>query len=353
MSPRCCRAASCSWAARRCPARSSKRFAASPPAASSTITVRRRRPSARSPSRWPTVWRTWSARRPVPAGVTGELCIGGAGVAHGYIHAPELTAERFVPHPIHGEAGGRVYLTGDRVRRRLDGRIDFLGRIDDQVKIRGFRVEPAEVESVLSRCPGIAQAVVLPQAAENGEIRLTGFILPATESGTSPDEARRYLADRLPDYMVPASLAVVDQMPLTPNGKVDRRALRDMATARQAGGQADSADAPRNEVEEALLRIWSGVLEADRIGINDSFFDLGGHSLAAIKVISRVREELGVHLSMATMFDAPTIAGLAKIIDAERQPAGADASLDAIMSELSGLSDEDIARLLENDTAPR
>jgi len=258
---------------------------------------------------------------PVPVGVPGELCAAGDGLAQGYWRRPALTAERFVPDPfaerVSGRPGERMYRTGDRVRLLPDGRVEFLGRFDQQVKLRGFRVEPGEIEAVVAGHPAVRQAVVLvldaegPAATGLGERRLVAFV--AVDADDDPGDLRRYLGDRLPDYMVPASVVRLDAMPRTANGKVDRRALAalDRPVARSAGAHVP----PRTPTEEALAAIWSEVLEVGPVGAHDDFFDLGGHSLLATRVASRVRTVFGVDLPLRAVFEAGTLAELAAVLD--------------------------------------
>jgi amino acid adenylation domain-containing protein len=257
-----------------------------------------------------------AGQRLVPVGVPGELCISGEGLARGYLWQPALTAERFLPDPFAAEAGGRMYRTGDRVRRLADGDLDFLGRSDHQVKIRGMRVELGEIEALLGQHPAVRQAVVLVPAG-----RLTAYLTPAAE-GAPPasGELRSFLAVRLPAYMVPQDWVLLDALPLTPNGKVDRRALAAIAVA----VPREAYQAPRTPLERALAAVWAELLPVDPaapIGVRDDFFHLGGHSLLAIQVASRLRRALGIEVEIRTLFEAPTIEGLARRIEADRPPA--------------------------------
>ncbi|HEV2844207.1 MAG TPA: condensation domain-containing protein, partial [Thermoanaerobaculia bacterium] len=239
-----------------------------------------------------------------PAGVPGELLIGGAGLARGYLDRPELTAERFVPDPF-GGAGSRLYRTGDLARFRADGRLECLGRIDHQVKVRGFRIELGEVEVALESHPGVAQAVVM---ASPDFQTLTAWIVPRQTAAVTPAELRAFLLTRLPEYMAPSGFVLLEALPLTPNGKVDRRALV-VVQPRPAAPAGETA--PRTPVEELLAGIWERVLRAEGIGVHSNFFDLGGHSLLATRMMSRVREAFGVELPLRALFEAPTVAGLA------------------------------------------
>ncbi|HEU0079960.1 MAG TPA: amino acid adenylation domain-containing protein, partial [Longimicrobiaceae bacterium] len=255
-----------------------------------------------------------------PTGVPGELWIGGAGVARGYGGRPELTAERFVPDALSGDLGARVYRSGDRVRWRADGVLEFLGRVDQQVKVRGFRIEPGEVEAALLGHPSVREAVVVVRE-DGGERRLVGYVVAAEGAAVDAGELRAWLKGRLPEYMVPPAVVELETLPLTPTGKVDRRAL----PAPDASGGGEYV-APRGEVEERLAAIWASVLGVERVGIHDDFFALGGHSLLATRVTSRVREVFGVELPLRAVFEAPTVAGLAGWLSGPaEQPAGPSA----------------------------
>jgi amino acid adenylation domain-containing protein len=246
--------------------------------------------------------------QPLPAGVPGELFLGGAGQARGYLGRPDLTAERFVPDPFGSsrEGGGRLYRTGDLVRFRADGALDFLGRIDHQVKVRGFRVELGEIEAALVRHPAVEAAAVILR-----EDRLVAYAAGAA----SPDELRAWLRASLPGPMIPSIFVILDRLPQTPTGKVDRRALPVPSEA------APEEAVLANPTEEILAGIVADVLGVARVGVRDSFFDLGGHSLLAARVVSRVREALGVELPLRALFEEPTVAGLARRIAGAEAPA--------------------------------
>ena len=253
-----------------------------------------------------------AAMEPVPVGVPGELYVGGVGVARGYLNRPAMTAERFVPDPFGGDTGARLYRTGDRVRRRADGQIEFLGRADQQVKVRGFRVEPGEIEAALREHPSVRDAVVVARGDASGGARLVAYVVPVDGTAVAEDELRERLGERLPAHMVPSVFVALDAIPTLPNGKVDRRALPEPAwTDRQ------QYVAPRNPVEETLAAIWAEVLRVDRIGIDDNFFQAGGHSLLATRMVARVREALGVELPLRAIFEAPTIRALAGRVGGE------------------------------------
>ncbi|MEV1176803.1 amino acid adenylation domain-containing protein, partial [Nonomuraea sp. NPDC049784] len=249
-----------------------------------------------------------------PAGVPGELFIGGAGVARGYHDRPGLTAERFVADPF-GLPGARLYRTGDRVRWRADGELEYLGRLDHQVKIRGFRIEPGEVEGALRAHPEVSAAIVVARQ-DDGDRRLVAYVVPADlRAGTPPaGELRAFLRRTLPDHLVPTVFAELAAIPLMPNGKIDRAAL----PAPESGphGEPGEFTAPRTATEEVLAGVWAQVLGLDRIAADDNFFELGGHSLAAIQVISRLRAAFHIELALAELFDHPTVRKLAGVVDA-------------------------------------
>ena len=248
--------------------------------------------------------------RPVPVGVVGELWLGGAGLARGYLGRPGLTAASFVPDPFGGEAGGRLYRTGDRVRRRPDGELEFLGRLDQQVKVRGFRVELGEVEAALAAHPAVREAA----AGVRGE-RLAAWVAPVAGGELDAAVLRGHLEQRLPAYMVPSLWTRVEALPRTPNGKLDRRAL---PAPRPAG---DAGEPPQGPLEERLAALWSELLEVAVVGRHDSFFALGGHSLLATRLVARLRRDLGVELPVRAVFEAPTVARLARQVEAARRSA--------------------------------
>jgi acyl carrier protein len=275
-----------------------------------------------------------SAGRPVPIGVPGELWIGGAGVTRGYLGRPELTMERY---PV--VAGCRFYRTGDLARRCDDGNLEFLGRTDDQVKIRGFRVEPGEIEAELCRHPVVREAVVLARDGADGDRRLVAWVLPAAGVDVPPPldaELREFLAKRLPSYMIPALFVPVADFPQTANGKLDRQALPDPAVERQQ--RAAAYVAPRTPMEERIAAIWSELLGVRLVGVDDDFFALGGHSLVAARVISRVRRDLDVQLPIRDVFIYPTVAGLAERLE-EAILASSDAGrLDELLDLLENMT---------------
>jgi non-ribosomal peptide synthetase component F/acyl carrier protein len=254
-----------------------------------------------------------AGRNPAPAGEIGELCIGGDGVARGYLNRPELTAERFIPGPFSETPGARLYRTGDLARWLPDGNIEFLGRNDDQVKIRGFRIELGEIEAVLQEHGAVERAVVLAREGEDGNKRLVAYVVACNESGDG-DELREFVSAKLPDYMLPDDFVFLRQFPLTAHGKIDRAALP--RPARVVPAEPDTA--PRTEIEQKLAAIWREVLRTDVQSVHDSFFALGGQSLLAMLMISRVQEAFGVELRLRSVFQHPTLAQLANMIAAAR-----------------------------------
>jgi acyl carrier protein len=236
------------------------------------------------------------------------LYIAGDGLARGYLGQPGLTAERFLANPF-GPPGSRMYRSGDLACRRADGSLVFLGRIDHQVKIRGFRIEPGEVEAVLARHPSVRQVAVIARMDRSGQHLLVGYVVPAEGEVADTVALRAYLIGLLPDYMVPATLVAVADLPLTPNGKLNRDALPEPAFG--SGIHAT----PRTPREEMLTQLFAEVLCLEEVGIADSFFDLGGHSLTATRLLSRIRSVLGVELELSDVFNTPTVAGLAARLD--------------------------------------
>ncbi len=247
---------------------------------------------------------------PVPTGVPGEMCVGGAGVTRGYLGRPALTAERFVPDPFAWEPGARMYRSGDRVRRLAGGGLEFVGRVDFQVKVRGFRIEPGEVEAAVAAHPAVRQALVLVREDRPGDRQLIAYVTAADGASAEPRALREWTAERLPDYMVPAAFVVLERLPLTPNGKVDRGALP--PPVREAG---ESFVAPRTGLEREIAAAWEEVLQVERVGVDDNFFELGGHSLLLARLHRRLRDALGLELSVVDLFRFPTVAALARHLD--------------------------------------
>jgi acyl-coenzyme A synthetase/AMP-(fatty) acid ligase len=248
---------------------------------------------------------------PLPVGVAGEICVGGVQVGRGYLNRPALTAEVFVPNPF-GAAGERLYRTGDLGRYLPDGSLEFLGRIDHQVKIRGHRIEPGEIEACLASYPGVAAAVVVPREVAEGIYRLVAYVAGA---GLEAGELRAHVLKTLPDYMVPAAFVFLDDLPLAPGGKIDRKRLPDPDISAQLAHQYV---APRNHTEETLAAIWAELLRVSQVGVHDNFFELGGHSLLATQVASRIRGAFAVDLPLRTLFESTTVAGLADAVDIAR-----------------------------------
>jgi amino acid adenylation domain-containing protein len=278
---------------------------------------------------------------PVPPGVAGELCLGGIGLARGYLHRPDLTAERFIPHPLDTVGGERLYRTGDRAAWTEQGTLRCFGRLDRQVKIRGARVELGDVEAALQRLPEVRAAAVDfdSRAGEAGE--LTAYVVPV--SAEASVSWRQRLRDHLPDYMIPTRVVTVDALPCTPSGKLDRHALRDMPLV----PPPTRDDAPRTPLEEQLARIWAEVLKRPRVGIHDNFFDLGGHSLLATQLVSRIRDQIQCEIPVALIFsDGTTVAQLAEAMEAEiLRRTGSDVAA-ALISRVLTASDTDIQGLL-------
>ena len=253
--------------------------------------------------------------RPVPVGVTGELYIGGAGVARGYYRRPGLTAERFLPDPFGKTPGARIYRTGDLARWRSDGTLECLGRADHQVKIRGYRVELGEIEATLARHPAVRDSAVVAREDATGEQSLVAYVASRDGQPASAADLRRWIGEALPEYMVPSTIVALDALPLTPNGKIDRNALPDPEPSRGESG-LDYVP-PRGPIEEALVGIWGELLGRDRIGVRDNFFELGGHSLFATQLLARLRDTFAAEPTLRDFLDDPTVAGLARLIERE------------------------------------
>ncbi|MCA1614465.1 MAG: amino acid adenylation domain-containing protein, partial [Acidobacteria bacterium] len=251
--------------------------------------------------------------QPVPVGVAGELYIGGAGVARGYVNRPALTAERFIPDPYSPEPGGRLYRTGDVARYLADGTLDYVGRADNQVKVRGYRIELGEVESALASHPEVGEAAVVAREDAAGGKRLVAYVVAKHGREVAAGPLREHLRASLPEYMVPSAFVVLDTLPLTPNGKVDRRALPE--PGHSAAASAESYEPPRTPVEEVLCGIWAEVLGVERVGVEDDFFELGGHSLLATQVVSRLREALRVEVPLRALFESPRVSRLAPRVE--------------------------------------
>jgi amino acid adenylation domain-containing protein len=280
--------------------------------------------------------------RCLPEGVAGELHIAGAGVARGYVGRDDLTEERFLPDPF--VPGRRMYATGDLVRRLPEGALEFLGRRDDQIKIRGFRVEPAEIEAALRAHDAVAEATVVSGVDSRGEPRLAAYVV--TSAPASPDDLRRHLADWVPEFMVPASIVVLDSLPRTASGKVDRLALPSADSVLDAPTHVYVA--PRTPVEDAVAAIWADVLGLERVGVEDDFFALGGHSLLATQIVAQVRSDFSINLPLHALFSSPTVATLSQQI-VELMGESSDGDTEQLLAELEGLSPEEVERLLAAD----
>jgi len=253
-----------------------------------------------------------ASHQPVPIGIPGELCIGGEGVARGYFNRPELTVEKFIADPFARKPGARLYRTGDLARYRSDGGIEFLGRMDQQVKLQGFRIELGEIESVLNKHSSIRQAVVSVREEAPGDKRLVAYLVPASKDFPSSADLRQWVSDRLPEYMVPSTFVVLATLPLTPNGKVDRKKLPALPQGKIEAHSCRTT--PRDMLEQQLVKIWEKILCVRPVGLTDNFFELGGHSLIAVRLSSEIKTLTGKSLPLATLFQAPTVEQLARIL---------------------------------------
>jgi amino acid adenylation domain-containing protein len=297
--------------------------------------------------------------QPVAGDAPGELYIGGAGVARGYLNAPALTAELFRPDPWSGRPGARLYRTGDLARWLPDGQLEYLGRIDQQIKLRGFRIELGEIEAALQQHPDVQEAIVLLRTDQPDDPRLTAYVVPGVRgqgSGVSEEEhassfslqpsaVRAFLAQRLPEYMIPAAFVLLDALPLTPNGKIDRKALPAPEQSRTL--PSEPFVAPRTALEEALSQFWIEVLGVERVGVFDSFFELGGHSLLATQIASRVQQVLRVEMPIQQLFEVPTIAGLAQIIRANEPTPGHAEKIAQLLRRIKSMSSADLKQTLD------
>ena len=293
--------------------------------------------------------------QPVPVGISGEICVAGAGVARGYLNRPELTSQRFLPDPFSGQPGARLYRSGDLARYTASGELEYLGRMDHQVKIRGFRIELGEIESALNRHPAIRESIVIAGDGPGGDKRLVAYIVP---NGAAPtiEEVRECLEQSLPDYMVPSVFVLLQALPLTSNGKVDRRALPSPDIA--AAGTNQPCVAPRNPTETTLVEIWCQLLRRQSVSIHENFFHLGGHSLLATQVISRIAGTFNVELPVRAIFEAPTVARLAEAVQRAQceQPRGSTVitrrerggKANKLLAHLEKLSDEELQEVLKN-----
>jgi acyl-coenzyme A synthetase/AMP-(fatty) acid ligase len=268
----------------------------------------------------------------VPIGATGELYIGGAGLAKGYLNRPELTAERFIPNPFSNEPESRLYKTGDLARYLPDGQLTFLGRSDHQVKIRGYRIELGEIEAVLNQHPAVRQAAVIVREDVPDEKHLGAYIVPARGADVTIGSLQDLLATHLPDYMIPTAFVLLEALPLTPNGKVDRSVLPAPDATNTVRDRAIVA--PSTPTEERLAEIVASLLSLEQVGVDQNYFLLGGNSLLGTQIILRVAEAFAVDLSLLNLFEAPTVRELSAEIER------------LIFAELEALNDEELLRLL-------
>jgi amino acid adenylation domain-containing protein len=285
-----------------------------------------------------------SQLQPVPIGVAGELYVGGIGVGRGYLNSAERTAEVFIPDPFAQEPGARLYKTGDLARYLSDGNIQFLGRLDRQVKIRGFRIELREIEALMAQHPDILQTVVIAREDQPDNKLLVAYVVPNQEQVPTPSELRRFLKEKLPDYMVPEAFVVLGALPLIPNGKVDHRALPAPEPSR--GGLEEAFVAPRTPTEEVIAAIWADILSLKQVSIYDNFFELGGHSLLATQVISQMREAFQVELPLRALFEGSTTADLAELVIAKQFEQAESDALEQILAEVDELSDDEAKKML-------
>jgi amino acid adenylation domain-containing protein len=248
----------------------------------------------------------------VPDGTVGEICVGGAGVARGYLHKPDVSAARFVPNGSGDRAGDRLYRSGDLARRRNDGDLEYVGRADDQVKVRGFRIELGDIEAALLGHASVGAAAVVLTTTSGGDRRLAAYVVPKAGAIVRSPDLLAHLHDAIPDYMIPAGVAVLDHLPINEHGKLDRRRLPPVEA-----WPARAADpvSPRTATEAALAEIFRSALELPAIGVADNFFDAGGHSMLAVRIVSRARELFGIDLPVSTLFHAPTVERLAAVVD--------------------------------------
>jgi amino acid adenylation domain-containing protein len=283
---------------------------------------------------------------PVALGVPGELYVGGIGVARGYLNAPGLTARKFVPDPF-GSPGTRLYRTGDLVtfRRNDNGELNlvFLGRVDTQVKIRGLRVEPSEIEHVLTAHPAVSQAVVVAHTGDDGSPSLIAYVVVTPGATPSVEEVRAHLAAELPPYMIPSAFVVLPALPLTSSGKVDRARLPQPSA--QAAAQFVE---PSTDTQRRLVEIWRGLLAAERIGVHDNFFGLGGNSLQATQLVSRIRDAFSITIDLRTLFTNATIGALADLIEEQELADLPEEELLALLSNVEGLSEDEARQQLDN-----
>jgi amino acid adenylation domain-containing protein len=287
--------------------------------------------------------------RPVPVGAPGELHIGGVNLGRGYLDRPALSAEKFVPNPFSQEPGARLYRTGDLARHLPGGEVEYLGRIDHQVKVRGFRIELGEIESALLAHESVRDCVVLAREDVPGDKRLVAYLVAREEGAPAAGELREYLKGRLPEYMVPQAFVLLAEMPLMPNGKVNRAALRAPEAADNGAG-VDGAE-PRTPVEARLVEVWAEITGAEEVGIHDNFFDIGGHSLLGMMLVSRVKEVFNVEVSLRVLFEAPTVAEFASALALSLAEEEQNQSIAEFLDKLDQLSEEEVSCLLDKNMA--
>jgi acyl carrier protein len=284
-------------------------------------------------------------QRPVPVGVVGELYIGGMGVARGYQNRAEMSAEKFIPDAYSEEGGERLYRTGDWVRYVKGGKLEYVGRIDEQVKVRGFRIELGEIEAALRQHPSVREAAAVARNEETGEARLVAYVVAQRGKSLMANELRAHLRERLPEYMIPALFVTLDEMPLTPNGKIDRRALPSPEGLRPELGKEYVA--PRDATEEVLAGIWGQILQVEKVGINDNYFDLGGDSLMAMQLISRMSEVFQVKLQVNQFFEAPSVEEMAEVIHLNEAVPGQTEKIARVLRKIQSMSQNNLRELLE------
>jgi len=283
--------------------------------------------------------------RAVPIGVPGELYIGGAGVARGYLNRPELTAEKFITNPFGDFRAPRLYRTGDVVRYRADGQLEFISRLDNQVKIRGFRIETGEIEQAIRSHARVSDVIVLVQEGTAGDKRLVAYLVAPEPDGPTAAELREFLSKKLPAYMLPSAFVSVAGFPLLPNGKIDRHALRQLEQHRTSPDE--TYEGPRTPLEESVAKVWRDVLKLGQVGRRENFFELGGHSLLGAKLISNLRRTLNCELSLIDVFQSPTIERLTEVIYQRQAESAAEEELSVLLAELQNLSDDEAQKRLE------
>jgi amino acid adenylation domain-containing protein len=270
--------------------------------------------------------------RPVPEGTAGELLIGGAGVARGYLNRPDLTAEKFIADCFSANAGGRLYRTGDLGRYLANGQIAFMGRMDEQIKVMGYRIEPQEITAVLDRHPDVEASLVVARAEASGDKRLVAYVVPAGNARLRAGAVREFLGEHLPEYMVPATFVRLASLPISANGKLDRAGLP--APTAENTLEEDAYQAPESEIQECLANIVKTLLGVERVGVDDNFFNLGGHSLLGAQMIARISDTFGVEISLFTVFNDPTVRGMAEEIE------------QLLIEKVSAMSEEEAQGLL-------